>query len=133
MKRLALLLGLCILQYFAFGQKNLYVSNGISSFARWPIVEAGNSVFYLSYTNDTVNGRLINRHFISSVNKFTNALQHSVQLLADTVFSPYEYQSFPISYSFNPSSNRLNIFFVTDEDSSSWAPSTLKQFPKSIY
>jgi hypothetical protein len=115
-----------------FAQSNLYLSNGISTFARWPIIEAGNSVYYLSSRNDTTNRVPISKYFISAVDKHTHILRRSITIFEDTAFSPYEYQPFPISYSFHPLSKRLNIFIAADEDSSASAPSPLKEFPKSI-
>lgn len=118
---------------FGTAQPNLYRSNGISDLTPWPLHEVGNQVFYLCRSEDTVKGAGINNYFITAVDKHSYTIRRSLMLLSDTAFNIYEsVQHFAVSYSYDPAARRFNFFFLTDIDSSLYAPSALKQYPKTI-
>ena len=129
-----LLFILLIIPTLSIGQTNLYKSNGVSDFFRWPIYEMGNKLFYLSRSTDSIkNSRAVDVYYISCVDKYSALLIKSVVVLRDTSFNPYdEFQPFAVSYSVNRSSGRLNVLYVDDIETPH-NESVLLQYPKTIH
>src|SRR5690606_36615397 len=83
-----------ILGFFSLaqGQANLYVSNSDNSnLLKWPIIECGSHIYYLTDRHDTLNNSFdIRQYYFSKVNKYTSVLVKSVLICSDTAFNVFE-------------------------------------------